>query len=231
MKVDTPIGTGPFKYVSRTRDTTSPGCTATSTTDSKAGDYCDSEVVLAAHTEYWGGAPDIETLKIKAGGADGAAIAAALTAGTIDAVIGGRVLEPADLRTFEANKQFTVEFTPVLYNSMVLINSGKAPTDDIEVRKAIIHAVNKAAMIKKDIGADLAKSADRMFVVTTPHSDVELTPRWDYDFQKAKMLNCDMPSMKKEVDFLKQEVEDLGATTTSASSVLALAACAIVSFF
>jgi hypothetical protein len=36
--------------------------------------------------------------------------------------------------------------------------------------------------------------------------------------------------MKKEVDFLKQEVEDLGATT-SASSVLALAACAIVSFF
>jgi hypothetical protein len=37
--------------------------------------------------------------------------------------------------------------------------------------------------------------------------------------------------MKKEVDFLKQEVEDLGATTTSASSVLALAACAIVSFF
>jgi nickel transport system substrate-binding protein len=231
MKDDQPIGTGPFKFVSRTRDTTTTGCTATSTKDSRDGDYCDSEVVFAAHTTYWGGAPDIETLKVVSGGADGAAVAAALTAGTIDAVIGGRVLLPADLRTFEVNKNFNVVFTTVLYNSMVLINSGKAPTDDIELRRAIIHAVNKGAMIKKDIGSDLAKAADRMFPVTTPYCDVELTPRWDYDFEKSKMLNCDLPSMQKEVDFLKQEVDDLEGATTSASSVLALAACAIVSFF
>jgi len=232
MKVDEPVGTGPFKFVSRTVDTTSAGCTSTDAT-SKAGDYCNGEVVLAAHTEYWGGAPDIETLKLVPGGADGDAVADALTAGTIDAVIGGRVLPPADLRTFEANSQFTVVFSAVLYNSMVLINSGKAPTNDIALRKTIIHAVNKAAMINDPalgIGSDLAKPADRMFPVTIPYSDVALTPRWDYDFEKANMLNCQLPSLSKEVDDLKVQVNDLG-TSTSSASVLALAACAITYFF
>jgi len=227
MKVDEPVGTGPFKFVSRTVDTTSAGCTSTDA-KSKAGDYCNGEVVLAAHDVYWGGAPDIETLKLVRGGADGAAVAAALTAGTIDAVIGGRVLTPADLTAFEANTQFTVIYGQVLYNSMVLLNSGKAPTDDIEVRRAIIHAVNKAAMIKKDIGAHLAKAADRMFPVTTPHSDVELTPRWDYDFEKAYMLNCELPGLKKSVEDLKLQVDDLEA---SSASILALAACATTFFF
>jgi ABC-type transport system substrate-binding protein len=231
MKVDEPYGTGPFKFVSRTVDSTSAGCTSTDSSN-RNGEYCNGEVVLAAHTEYWGGAPDIETLKIVSGGANAAAVAAALTAGTIDAVIGGRVLAPADLKAFETNTDFNVVFGTVLYNSMVLINSGKAPTDDIEVRRAIIHAVNKAAMIKKDIGSDLAKAADRMFPVTTPHSDVELTPRWDYDFEKAYMLNCELPALKKEVADFKVQVSDLEqGVEASSASLLALAACAMTFFF
>ena len=51
MKVDEPVGTGPFKFVSRTVDTTSAGCTSTDA-KSKAGDYCNGEVVLAAHDVY-----------------------------------------------------------------------------------------------------------------------------------------------------------------------------------
>jgi ABC-type oligopeptide transport system substrate-binding subunit len=206
-------------------DTTSAGCTSTDA-KSKAGDYCNGEVVLAAHDVYWGGAPDIETLKLVRGGADGAAVAAALTAGTIDAVIGGRVLAPAHLRTFELNNQFTVVFGAVLYNSMILINSGKEPTDDIELRRTIIHAVNKAEMINDPlmgIGSDLAKAADRMFPVTIPHCDVELTPRWDYDLEMAQLLNCGpvfslqnsrdesaslRDELKKEREDLKKEKED-----------------------
>ena len=47
--IKAPIGTGPFKFVSRTADA--------------EGD--DAEVVFDRHDAYWGGAPDIETLIVK----------------------------------------------------------------------------------------------------------------------------------------------------------------------
>jgi ABC-type transport system substrate-binding protein len=226
--IKAPIGTGPFKYVSRTRDTT---CSSDDPNNGD-GNYCDSEVVFARNDAYWGGAPDIETLKFVR--YDTAAkVAAALTAGTLDAVIGGGVLTPADLRSFMTNKQFTTVFTSVLTSEMIIINSGKAPTDNIELRRTIIHGINKAAIIKKEFDPDTMKASDRMFPVDTPYCDVELTPRWDYDFEKAKLLNCDLPSMQKEVDDLKVEIKDLGEASTQASSasVLALAGCAIAYFF
>jgi len=226
-----PIGTGPFKYVSRTRDTS---CSSDDPNNGN-GEYCDSEVVFAANTEYWGGAPDIETLKFKRY-ATAAEVATALNDGSLDAVIGGGVLAPADLRSFMANSQFTTLFTPVLTSEMIILNSGKAPTDDIEVRRTVIHAINKAEIIKKELDPDVMKTSDRMFPVTTPYCDVELTPRWDYDFEKAKLLNCDVPSQADEIESLKEQIKELesqaaDSTTASSSSVLTFAACAIAYLF
>jgi ABC-type transport system substrate-binding protein len=244
-----PVGTGPFKYVSRTRDTS---CTSDDPNNGD-GEYCDSEVVFARNDEYWGGAPDIETLKFVRY-PTAAAVAAALTDGSLDAVIGGGVLEPADLKAFMANNQFTTSFTDVLTSEMIIINSGQAPTDDIEVRRTIIHAINKAAIIQKELDPDVTTASDRMFPRTTPYSDVELTPRWDYDFEKAVKLNCaaslqkeekmkadlgaegaTIDELTKERDALKVQLEDLQKDTTddtaSSASVLGLAACAITYFF
>merc|ERR1719379_3217074 len=121
-----PIGTGPFKFASRTLD----------------ADGNDAEVVFHRNDEYWGGAPDIEVLIVKKY-ATAADVAAALTAGTLDAMIGDGVLEPAALRTFQASSDFTVSMTPEIMHSVVIINSGKAPTDSINLRKTIIHSVDK----------------------------------------------------------------------------------------
>merc|ERR1719379_91761 len=170
--IKAPIGTGPFKFVSRTAD----------------ADGNDAEVVFHRHDAYWGGAPDIEELVVK-GYATAADVAAALTAGTLDAVIGGGVLEPADLRTFQASSDFSSYMTPVLMHSVIIINSGKVPTRSLDLRKTIIHGVNKADIINKELSGN-AKAVDRLFPETAPYSDVELTPRWDYDFEKAAMLNC-----------------------------------------
>jgi len=85
--------------------------------------------------------------------------------------------------------QFYTYMTPVMMHSLVIINSGKAPTDQKSLRKAIIHGVNKASIIAKELGG-IGEAVDRVFPKSAPYSHVELTPRWDYDSEKATMLNC-----------------------------------------
>jgi len=180
--IKSPIGTGPFKYISRTTDDAD----------------IDQEVVFHAFDDYWGGAPDIDVLKIKYF-ATSTAVKDALVAGNLDMVAGDRVLAPADLTDLMTthSTEFYTFMSPVIMNSVVIINSGKAPTDDIQLRKAIIHGVDKTAIIKKELDG-IGDSADRLFPVSAPYSQVELTPRWDYDFEKAELLNCPIDAQTSE---------------------------------
>ena len=76
----------------------------------------------------------------------------ALLAGSLNVVVGSGVLEPADLNEIKTKQaqNFDVFVGPVIQNRLVILNGAKAPTKDIEVRKAIIHAVNKAKVIKRN---------------------------------------------------------------------------------
>jgi hypothetical protein len=105
-------------------------------------------------------------------------------------VIGDGVLAPSDLRTFQASSDFNTYMTPVLMHSVVIINSGKTPTDSFDLRKTIMHGVNKAEIIKNELNG-IGQAVDRLFPESAPYSNLELTPRWDYDFQKATLLNCE----------------------------------------
>lgn len=195
--ITSPVGTGPFKYVSRSED----------------GDK-DAEVVFHRFDDYWGGPPDIEVLKIKYY-ETASAVKAALLDGSLDMVAGAGVLAPADLTDFKtthASDFYTFE-SRVLMHSLVILNSGKSPTDDIQVRKAIIHGVDKAAIIKRELGGD-AVVVDRLFPESAPYCQVELTPRWDYDIEKATMLNCPENSSQavadkqNEIDELRNELAE-----------------------
>jgi len=172
--IKAPIGTGPFKYISRVTD----------------ANGADTEVVFHQHTSYWGGVPDIAILKIKHY-ASSSAVTAALLDGSLDMVAGAGVLAPADLKSFFSTHaaNFYTYQTPVMMHSLIILNSGKAPTSDVAVRKAIIHGVDKASIIQKEMAGN-GEAVDRLFPQTAPYSRVELTPRWDYDSDKAVMLNC-----------------------------------------
>merc|ERR1719171_1607241 len=74
-------------------------------------------------------------------------------------------------------------------NRIIILNANKAPTDDLTLRKVIIHAVNKAAIIDKELYG-LAEPVDALFPKNMPYCDLDLTPRWDYDIEKAKLLRC-----------------------------------------
>jgi len=195
--ITAPVGTGPFKMDSRTQETLNAG------TDDET--TADNEVVFKRNTDWWGATPDIETLVIKRY-ATASDVAGALKDGTLDMVVGDGVLAPKDVTNFMTHPDFSVTWTGVLMHSIVIINSGKKPTDDIEVRKAIIHGIDKAKIIKKELSG-IGSAVDRLFPDTAPYSSVELTPRWDYDFQKAEMLNCPLKPVTKEV--IKEVIKEV----------------------
>ena len=119
------------------------------------------------------------------------AVKAALIDGSLDAVMGAGVLtetDVAELKRDHADK-LDVALSEAIQNRIVVLNTGKAPTDELQVRKIVIHAVDKTAIIKKEL-AGLSETADSLFPKDAPYSSAVLTPIPDYDFEKAKLLNC-----------------------------------------
>jgi nickel transport system substrate-binding protein len=119
------------------------------------------------------------------------AVKAALLEGSLDAVMGAGVLTETDIAELKRDHadKLDVALSEAIQNRIVVLNTGKAPTDELQVRKIIIHAVDKTAIIKKEL-AGLAETADSLFPKDAPYSSAVLTPIPDYDFEKAKLLNC-----------------------------------------
>merc|ERR1711920_48574 len=84
---------------------------------------------------------------------------------------------------------FQVLHGPPLMNTIVVMNAAKAPTNEIQLRKIIMHAVNKAAIVDTEL-AGSSIVADSLFPKDAPYCNMDLTPRWDYDIEKARLLNC-----------------------------------------
>jgi ABC-type oligopeptide transport system substrate-binding subunit len=126
---------------------------------------------------------------------DAAAVKAALLDGSLDAVIGAGVLEPRDIAEMrdEHKEDFRVVLTQPIQNRVVIFNTAKAPTDDLRMRKVIIHSIDKAAIVEKELEG-LAEPVDGLFPKNAPYSKIELTPRWDYDIEKARLMNCPEPA-------------------------------------
>ena len=168
-------GTGPFKYVSK-----------------EEADGTTTQVLFEGNTDYWGGAPDIERLEIIRYTND-KDVKEALLNGQLDVVWGAGVLSDTDIIEISSDpvisERIQVAQSDAIQNVMLMLNSGAPPLDDINVRKTIIHAINKAQIIEKEL--PLSKVVDNVFPRGAPYCDVELTPRWSYDFEKAVLLSCD----------------------------------------
>eukprot|EP00635_Sarcinochrysidales_sp_CCMP3193_P011410 CAMPEP_0118897868 /NCGR_PEP_ID=MMETSP1166-20130328/5092_1 /TAXON_ID=1104430 /ORGANISM="Chrysoreinhardia sp, Strain CCMP3193" /LENGTH=648 /DNA_ID=CAMNT_0006836947 /DNA_START=52 /DNA_END=1998 /DNA_ORIENTATION=+ len=172
-------GTGPFRFVSRD-------------TDPITG--YDESVVFARNDDYWGAAPDVEAVVVKRYESH-AAVKAALLDGDLDMVLGAGVLDPKDVEELRVARadDFEVLYGEPVQNTVVILNAAKAPTDDIDVRKVIVHAVNKNPVIENELGK-IEQPVSQLFPITAPYCDVHLLPQFDYDFEKATLLNCPAPA-------------------------------------
>ena len=115
---------------------------------------------------------------------DPAAQVAALLAGDIDGMPRFGALQ--SLKQFQGDKRFTVEIGDTAGKGIVAINNKKKPLDDVRVRRAIMHAIDRKAFID-GVLEGLGKPIGSHFAPTDA-GYVDLTKVYPYDPEKAKAL-------------------------------------------
>ena len=162
-------GTGPFKLVQWRRG---------------------ESLVLERAADYFGGAPGIP----RAGDAcidrtiikiipENASRVAALLAGDVHII---NELPPHDIRTVEANPNTKVMAVNGTRTFFVALNTTKKPFDDVRVRQAANHALNRQLIIDKLLSGRAAKLNGVMSPAAFGHNPN--LPEYAFDPKRAKAL-------------------------------------------
>lgn len=161
-----PVGTGPFKVVSV------------------------KEAVFARHDDYWGQVPDIEFLHLKTYESTDA-VKSDLLSQKLDMALGIGPLNPKDVQEmkFYNSSVVDVRHSDVMQNALMIMNVNAEGTKDIKIRQAIIHAVDKSRFIQEEF-AGLEQPANQLLPTSAPYCNVDLSPKYAYDYAKAELLNC-----------------------------------------
>ncbi|WP_322097267.1 ABC transporter substrate-binding protein [Pelagibius sp. Alg239-R121] len=140
-------------------------------------------VELQRNDAYWGEPAQLATATFRFI-PDPAAAVSAMMAGDVDAF--ANFPAPESMVQFEADPRFTVFIGSTEGETILSTNNGRPPFDDIRVRQAIAHAIDRKAIIDgamfgygTPIGSHFA-----------PHHPayVDLTNRYPLDLEKAKAL-------------------------------------------
>lgn len=167
--IKAPIGTGPWKLV-----------------ETRKGEYD----VLERNDAYWGKKPAIKRIVVRVI-PDPNTRLVALQAGELDLVFGGggHGGGQISLEAFDALKKggkYATYLSPPQASRVIALNSKSGPTADIAVRKAILHTINKGAMVK-GIFLNAEARADTLFPPTSPYCDLKLPP-YAHDVARAEAL-------------------------------------------
>ena len=115
---------------------------------------------------------------------DPAAQVAALLAGDVDGM--PRLGALQSLKQFQADKRFTVQIGSTAGKGQLTINNKKKPFDDVRVRRAIMHAIDRDAFID-GVLEGLGQPIGSHFAPTDA-GYMDLTGVYPYDPEKAKAL-------------------------------------------
>ncbi|WP_372002433.1 ABC transporter substrate-binding protein [Tistrella mobilis] len=156
-----PVGTGPFKFKQWVK-----------------GD----RVELTRNDDYWGDKVALKEATIKFI-ADPAAALQAILAGDLDAF--SNFPAPENLPQLEADPRFKVAIGMTEGETILAMNNGVKPFNDIRVRRAVSHAIDRQAVIDGQFGYGTPIGSH--FSPSAP-GYVDLTDRYPYDPAKAKAL-------------------------------------------
>ena len=156
-----PVGTGPFRFVSRT---------------------VQDNVVLQRYEGYWGEKAKIAKITCKIY-EENTALLTALDGGSVDLVAH---LSSDQVKGLESRYN-VLEGTMNLVQALYLNNDYK-PLSDIRVRQALCYAVDVDAMLKLTADGHGSKLGSSIYPSFTKYFDASLVDAYPYDAAKAKEL-------------------------------------------
>jgi peptide/nickel transport system substrate-binding protein len=157
-----PIGTGPFVFADRVE-----------------GD----RIELTRNPDYWGTPVRLESATFRFI-ADPTAAFAALQAGDVDTF--PNFPAPETVAQFENDPRFRVVIGATEGETILAMNNGKPPLDNIKVRQAITHAIDRQAIID---GAMFGYGTPIGTFMSPANPDyVDLTAQSNYDPEKSRAL-------------------------------------------
>jgi peptide/nickel transport system substrate-binding protein len=160
-----PVGTGPFAF----------------------GEYKPAvSTTLVAHDGYFRGKPKLAGIELRYINSD-ATRDLALQAGEVDMIAGRR--EQRWLERMRGTQGLVVDVFPPGEFRTLLINTKKAPLDDVRVRQALFHALDIDALAKF-VGADVVLRGNSV----VPPGYLGYTddlPRYPHDVARARQLLAD----------------------------------------
>lgn len=156
-----PVGTGPFTFKEWVK-----------------GD----RVELVRNDAYWGEKPALTSATFKFI-ADPAAALQSILAGDLDAF--SNFPAPENLPQLEADPRFKVAIGTTEGETILAMNNGAKPFNDIRVRRAVAHAIDRQAVIDGQFGYGTPIGSH-----FAPHAPgyLDLTDRYPYDPDAAKAL-------------------------------------------
>jgi peptide/nickel transport system substrate-binding protein len=161
---DSPVGSGPFKFVSF--------------------DQSQNIVELAANADYWEGAPKIEKLRVKTV-TDANSLQAELQSGAVDIAPQPSNLLPDTIKALAGASNLKVEQFDGSNIQYLVLNTESAPLNNPKVRQAIAYAIDRDKIVK-DLFFDQAKVADS--ILPTTSWAYTTGTKYTYDTAKAKSL-------------------------------------------
>ncbi len=191
------VGTGPFKFVSWEEG---------------------NQIVVDANPDYWGGAPTISQIVFRVIPDDSARFLA-LKAGDIQG-LEQAVVE--DLAAAEADPNLTIITRPALNTSYLAFNFKILEFQDIKVREAFAHAIDKEGLINNFFGkyGEVAKNMLPPLIMGHNEAIVD----WTYDPALSKQLLADagFPDGLSEVTIAEDILDADGAVLYAAGDKIPL---------
>lgn len=159
-----PLGSGPFKFISY--DNTQQ--------------VCDVE----AFPEYWEGAPKLQKVRVRVI-ADMNALQSELQAGRVDIAPLPTSLSPDAVKRLEGDRNLQVKVFSGSNVVLLTLNTASAPIDNVKVRQAIAHAIDRESLIK-----DLLLGYGKISHSIIPEESWAYTSgtTYSYDPARAKQL-------------------------------------------
>lgn len=147
---------------------------------SGTGPWILAETVLGVHDvfkrneTYWGDRPHLDSILVKVI-PDPVSRAMALRAGEVDLIYGvGQVpYDIFDMLRRDAN--FTTDVSPPMGGMAAALNTDRTPTDELPVRRAVQHLVDKDALVA-GVFLNSQPKADFLFSPSVPYCDIGLEP-------------------------------------------------------